>query len=556
MRVSIYARYSSDLQRAASIEDQVLVCTERVVREKWTLAATYTDRGISGASHLRPGYQKLLEGARKGEFDIVLAEALDRISRDQEHVASFFKLMSFAGIRIVTLTEGEISELHVGLKGTMNALFLKDLADKTRRGLRGRIEQGRSGGGLCYGYTIVENGERGGREIVQAEAAVVRRIFADFAAGKSPRRIAAELNREGTPGPGGRPWGDTTIRGHALRGTGVLRNELYVGRLVWNRLRYTKDPSTGRRVSRINPCDDWVFRDVPELRILDDNLWNCAQTRLGAIRNSNRVVNARATKFWTRRRPQHLLTGRAVCGVCGGPAAPIGKDYIACSTARRQGTCTNRASIRRSEIERWIVEALRHQLMAPDLVSEFVRTFNDEINRTSRDRDHRREGLQREQKDLERRIDTLLGAFASGALKGPSVQTKLETLEARQGEVAKGLAGLLDEPVRLHPNLAAIYRRKVAALQNLLENDATRTEAVEIIRSLVDQVIFRPTAEAGLEVELVGDIARMVHLAQNSNQDSPVSGAVHDEFARSVKVVAGARNHLNLLFDAPRLEAQ
>src|SRR6516165_4962239 len=218
MRVSIYARYSSDLQRAASIEDQVLVCTERVVREKWTLAATYTDRGISGASHLRPGYQKLLESARKGEYDIVLAEALDRISRDQEHVAFFFKLMSFAGIRIVTLAEGEITELHVGLKGTMNALFLKDLADKTRRGLRGRVEQGRSGGGLCYGYRTVENGERGGREIHQAEAAVVRRIFTDFVAGKSPRRIAAELNRERISGPGGRPWGDTTIRGHALRG--------------------------------------------------------------------------------------------------------------------------------------------------------------------------------------------------------------------------------------------------------------------------------------------------------------------------------------------------
>ena len=82
--------------------------------------------------------------------------------------------------------------------------------------------------------------------------------------------------------------------------------------------------------------------------------------------------------------------------------------------------------------------------------------------------------------------------------------------------VTSEVAGLLDEPVRLHPNLAAIYRRKVAALQNLLENDATRTEAVEIIRSLVDQVIFRPTPEAGLELELVGDIARMVHLAQNS----------------------------------------
>jgi DNA invertase Pin-like site-specific DNA recombinase len=75
MRVSIYARYSSELQREASIEDQLLVGTERVVSEKRTLAATYTDRGISGASHFRPVYRKLLDGARKGEFEIVLTEA-------------------------------------------------------------------------------------------------------------------------------------------------------------------------------------------------------------------------------------------------------------------------------------------------------------------------------------------------------------------------------------------------------------------------------------------------------------------------------------------------
>jgi hypothetical protein len=101
-------------------------------------------------------------------------------------------------------------------------------------------------------------------------------------------------------------------------------------------------------------------------------------------------------------------------------------------------------------------------------------------------------------------------------------------------------AGLSEEPVRLHPNVAALYRRKVAALQDLLESDATRIEAVEIIRSLVDQVVFRPPPETGgIEIELVGDIAGMVHLAQNSNENSPVSGAVHDEFIRSVKVVAG-----------------
>jgi site-specific DNA recombinase len=143
-------------------------------------------------------------------------------------------------------------------------------------------------------------------------------------------------------------------------------------------------------------------------------------------------------------------------------------------------------------------------------------------------------------RNLERRIGTLLDAFTSGVLKGGSVQAKLEALEARKAEAANELGGLSDEPVRLHPNLAVLYRRKVAALQDVLESDATRTEAVEIIRSLVDKVIFRPTPEAGgLEVELVGDIARMVRLAQNSNENSPVSGAVHDEFTRSVKVVAG-----------------
>lgn len=86
-----------------------------------------------------------------------MAEALDRISRDQADVATLYKQLHFLGIKIVTISEGPINELHVGLKGTMNALMLKDLAQKTHRGLRGRVEQGKSGGGLCYGYNVVKN---------------------------------------------------------------------------------------------------------------------------------------------------------------------------------------------------------------------------------------------------------------------------------------------------------------------------------------------------------------------------------------------------------------
>ena len=166
MKAALYARYSSDNQRAASIEDQLRLCREHAQRQDWTIIDSYTDRAISGGSLLlRPGIQDLMNDAAVGRFGIILAESLDRLSRDQEDIAGLYKRMRFAGVRIVTLSEGEISELHIGLKGTMGALYLKDLADKTRRGLRGRIEAGKSGGGLCFGYEVVRQVSDDGQPI-------------------------------------------------------------------------------------------------------------------------------------------------------------------------------------------------------------------------------------------------------------------------------------------------------------------------------------------------------------------------------------------------------
>ncbi|MER8886129.1 recombinase family protein [Mesorhizobium sp. M0663] len=156
-RVALYARYSSDNQREASIEDQLRLCRERAARERWTVVGTYADAAVSGASIIRrPDIQRLLADAQSGQFEIVLAEALDRLSRDQEDVAGLFKRLRFAGVRIVTLSEGAVDELHVGLKGTMNALFLRDLAAKIRRGQSGRILNGYNAGGLSYGYRVVK----------------------------------------------------------------------------------------------------------------------------------------------------------------------------------------------------------------------------------------------------------------------------------------------------------------------------------------------------------------------------------------------------------------
>ena len=287
MRAVIYARYSSDNQRETSIEDQIRQCRARIEHEQWQLGGVYSDHAISGATTLRPGYQKMLEDARTSRFDVLVAEALDRLSRDQENIAGLFKQLCFAGVKLVTLSEGEIGELHVGLKGTMNALFLKDLAHKTRRGLEGRVRQGKSGGGLCFGYDVVRkvdaSGEtlHGERCINDGEARIVLRIFKEFAGGRSPRAIAQSLNKECVPGPAGRSWGPSTIYGNWRRGTGILNNELYIGRLVWNRQQFIKTRDTGRRQARLNPESKWIVEEVPHLRIIDDHLWSRSKSGSG-----------------------------------------------------------------------------------------------------------------------------------------------------------------------------------------------------------------------------------------------------------------------------------
>src|SRR5205823_1775644 len=155
MKVAIYARYSSDNQREASIADQFRICREFAQRQGWHIANEYSDHAVSGATLLRAGFQAMMQSALRKDVEVVLAESLDRFSRDQEDTAGLFKRLTFAGVSIVTLAEGDITHLHIGFKGTMNALFLKDLAEKTRRGQRGRVENGKAGGGLCYGYRVV-----------------------------------------------------------------------------------------------------------------------------------------------------------------------------------------------------------------------------------------------------------------------------------------------------------------------------------------------------------------------------------------------------------------
>ncbi|MBW0158426.1 recombinase family protein [Sedimentimonas flavescens] len=513
-RIAIYARYSSDLQSAASIDDQVRLCREFAEQAGHEVTDVFSDSAISGSNlKTRPGMLALMDAARRGAFDIVVAEALDRISRDQEDVAGIFKRLKHAEIDLFTLSEGQIDELHVGLKGTMNALFLKDLASKTRRGQRGRVEAGRIPGGNSYGYRMIrrigEDGAlvRGEREIDPDQAAVVRRIYEAYVAGATPRAIAAQLNHDGVPSPRGGFWNASTINGSRQRRNGILNNELYLGRITYNRQRFVKDPDTGKRLSRPNPEEQWIIKEVPELQIIDDVTWQAAQ----AIRRrySSQAGNKRQTK-------KRLLSGLVRCGACGGAMTIINRERYSCSARRERGTCTCPVSIGAADLETRILNGLRDILCGrQDLIDEFAEAFRAEVARLRRTRNQSTAARRKELEKVERGIERCLTFIIEGDGDPGMVRTKLTELEARKDMLERDLRSLDPAPgLELHPNIGELYRRKVTELETLLGDEAARPQAMEIIRNMIDRIeVSAGRSRGDVQVLLVGALASILDFA-------------------------------------------
>ena len=530
MRAVIYTRYSSENQRAASIEDQLEVCRRYIEKQGWTVVRVYKDAAMSGSSRFRPDYQKLLADLDRRQFDAVVVEALDRLGRKLADVADLHDRCAFAGIKVFAVNAGEITAMHVGLLGTMAQLYISDLREKTWRGQLGRALQGKVPGGKAFGYDVVtpvaKNAGAGERRINQMEAVVVRRIFRDFAEGRSPRAIVRALNAEGIPGPGGRPWRDTTIRGQVDRGTGLLNNALYVGRLEWNRCAYTKDPRTGKRIARPNDASKWEVAEVPHLRIVDDALWKRVKVRQEAVRiEIGRNGSGNALNRAHRRR--FLLSGLLRCGCCGGFFTIVGQDRYGCANRRAKGTCTNATAIGRREIEERVLAGLKDRLMAPEFVEAFVTEFNTELRRAAEAARSGRAAAERTLAELERRIAGILRAIEDGNYN-PTLTARLTELETEKRAAESRLASVAaPAPIRLHPDLPALYRSKVERLAEALNEPGTATEAGEILRGLVDRVVLTPV-EKGMRAELYGDLAAITAMAEGkthtNNNPGPGTG--------------------------------
>eukprot|EP00752_Nemacystus_decipiens_P015336 g13669.t1 len=523
----------SDRQSAASVEDQVRLCRQAAAREGWEIVQVFADYALSGAhAASRPGLQALLAAVEGGDAgdgrpaDLVVAESIDRLARDQEDIAGLWKRCRFHGVEIRTVADGLVDELAIGFKGTLSALYLKDLAAKTHRGLAGVVASGRAAAAPAFGYRRRHALDAAGQpiaglqEIDPEQAAIVVRIFEDYAAGVSPRAIAHALNAEGAPAPRADGWAQNTIQGNRARGTGILNNRLYVGERVWNRQRFVKDPATGKRVARLNPEREWVVELAPALAIVDRALWDRAKAIQDAAGGKRRPGKRPAP------RPKHLLSGLIVCGLCGGTVSTINRDRYGCRTHKEKGTCRNDRMAPRAEIERRVLDALKDRLATPELVGEFVRAYHRERARLAADARRSAEADRKRFAEIERALARHLETIEAG-LFSPAVKAKIEALEGERAALAARLesaAGDAGDVVAMHPDAPARYRAMIEDLQAALADadDRARAEARAAIHRLTDRVRFLPddryvsgSREAGGKVvlEIEGELAAFLQLA-------------------------------------------
>lgn len=490
MRTAAYCRFSSDQQREASIRDQLRNIEAYCTWMGWLMPALYQDQAQSGSRNDRPGYQAMLGAAELKAFDVLLVDDLSRLSRDHIETAQTIRVLKFAGIRVIGVSDGTDTardgyKLETGLRGLMSEYYLDDLAKKTHRGLMGQALAGYSAGGMPYGYKSVNDGTGFKRMIDPEQAEWVRYIFRRYADGAGYRAIACELNAAKVPSPRGTTWAHSALYPDG-KGVGLLGNPLYNGRQIWNRTYWTKDPMTGRRRRNQRPQAEWVITEHPDLKIVDDDLWAAVEARIRAVKRGTTERKASNGRGAGGRGPKYLFSGLLRCGVCGGSFVLTERDRYGCACHKDRGdvVCTNKSKVRRQTVERVLLERVKAQLLTPDACTTFEREVRDMLKKAKPDSNAARQRLASAQKEVE----NIMLAIKAGIVTA-STKTALQDAEQAVADAKAEIDAIARwEPTQILPRAKEIYRDMVGKLESIEDVASAR----EVLRQLIGEVKLIP----------------------------------------------------------------
>ena len=402
MTAVIYARYSSDSQREASIEGQLRDCKDYAEKNGITVVGTYIDRAYSAKTDDRPDFQRMIKDSAKKIFDVVLVWKLDRFARNRFDAVNYKYQLEKNGVHLVSamepISQGPEGIMVESMLIGMAEYYSAELALKVARGERENALQCKYNGGVVpLGFTIGKEDRL--YHIDPETAPIVQEIFTRYADGEPAEKIAASLNERGLRTRTGKPF----VKNSFFQ---IFRNRRYIGEY-----RYKDIVTPG---------------GIPA--IVDEDLFNRVQQRF----EQNKIAHGRPAKEDV----SYLLTTKLFCGKCGtlmggeSGTSHMGNTYYyyKCGNAKRHGKahCDLKA-IRKEPLERFVVDTAIKVIFSDEIIERLI----DLVMEAQQKENTRLPVLKDQLRDTEKRLANLLEAIEQGILT-PTTKQRLDELEARK----------------------------------------------------------------------------------------------------------------------------
>ena len=426
IRVVIYARYSSDMQREESIDAQLRYCKEEIKRNpNMVLVGVYYDEALSAKDNIekRDDFQLMIkDGMKQDKFDVILVHKFNRFARNTYDSAVYKHKLRDVGIRVISATqkiddspEGRMMESVIE---AMDAYYSENLGLEVKKGLRENAYSGKHIGIAPLGYVI---GEDGKLKENKETSYLVKTIFDMYLQGHGMQTIAIELNSKGYRTPRGKHFSTKAI-------SAILKNERYTGTFIGD---------VGNEHFRIENNHDALISKVAFQKAMD------------LRKKANHKPRIRSKNLYS-------LTGKMTCAICGAKYCGGGKSqsrkikgvtkhivYYICPN-KKFGKCTNK-SVNRDKIERLISDHIINNLLTDESIEKIVAEF-EAVLKEYRDTvpDESLEALKRELGKLKVQEEKLLDLYLD-----PESTLDKDTLNER---VKKTKARILaiDKEIKAH----------------------------------------------------------------------------------------------------------
>ena len=520
MRCAIYARYSSDLQRSESIDDQVRQCRQFIQSKGWMLVEqhVFTDYAITGTDANRPGYNELKVSARQGQFDCVVVDDLSRLGRDTAESIGVFHELSAFDINIVSVADGidtssSSAKLPYYFKSIMNEIYLDDLKEKVLRGMKGQVLRGYSAGGRAYGYSYTDVYDRSGAKdkygrqkrlgvtisVDPKQANIVKHVYDLKLKGLGVKRIAQSLNEKGVAPPQHSrscripSWSTSTV-------WSILNNRKYIGDWSWGKKKWPKIPGTSRRRCVDLPKSQWVTSIREDLKIIDQATWDAVQQLRKKSKPINPLKNGKLTGYQgIGHRAKYLLSGLLECGQCGGSMIAISSDtrsvYV-CNNhwSRGKTVCTNKVRVKRADVETAVIDSLSERLLNPDMLQLICDKANQKLMELLSDRAKDEGPLRRRLKNEQKQLNNMVNFV----MAGDTSLTVRERINEKEASI-EALKGQLSDFRRMKATSNTVIGKKwvVGKLRHLKELLGSTKESLKLaqleLKSLLDgKIVLSP----------------------------------------------------------------